>query len=66
MKIVIANVPHVILAAALLAAVLQVLQEGKRQLEGGGVPLVNWLWRSARWLYGGYFAYTAVMIGRTL
>ena len=28
--------------------------------------VTDWLWRIARWLYGGYFIYTAVVIGRTL
>jgi len=64
MKIVFAVLPHLIIAVALLGVVLQIFRFGEPQHRMA--TFTDWLWRTARWLYGGYFIYTAVMIGRTL
>src|ERR1700742_718286 len=66
MKIVLAVLPHLIIAVALLGLVLQILRFGETSRTSGTAPATHWLWKIARWLYGGYFIYTAVMIGRTL
>lgn len=64
MKIVIAVLPHVIIAVALLGAVAPLFAAATPQR--ASTVIADWLWRIARWLYGSYFIYTAVMIGRTL
>lgn len=64
MKIVFAVLPHVIIAVTLLGAVVPLFAAATPQR--ASTVITDWLWRIARWLYGGYFIYTAVMIGRTL
>jgi hypothetical protein len=66
MKIVFAVLPHLIIAVALLGLVFQIFRFGETRRAPGMATVIDWLWRIARWLYGGYFIYTAVMIGRTL
>ena len=66
MKIVFAVLPHLIIAVALLGLVFQIFRFGETRRAPGMTTVTDWLWRFARWLYGGYFIYTAVMIGRTL
>lgn len=66
MKIVLAVLPHIIIGAALLGLVFEIFRSGETRRALGAATVTDWLWRIARWLYGGYFIYTAVMIGRTL
>ena len=66
MIIVFAVLPHLIIAVALLGVVLQIFRFGEPQRALRIATFTHWLWRIARWLYGGYFIYTAVMIGRAL
>jgi uncharacterized membrane protein YkvI len=66
MKIVLAVLPHLIIGAALLGLVFQIFWFGETRRALGMAAVTDWLWRVARYLYGGYFVYTAVMIGHTL
>lgn len=66
MKMAVSILPHLILAAAFLGLLLQTLQIAEVRRASGKATITEWLWRVARWLYGGYFIYTAVMIARTI
>lgn len=58
-----ALLPYFILAAAALGMLLQSTRWGPRL---AGVTIADWLWRTARWLYGGYFLFVAAMVVRML
>ena len=60
-----ALLPYLILAAAALGMLLQSPRLGVEGRLAGANPS-DWLWRAARWLYGGYFLFVAVMVVRML
>ena len=61
-----AMLPYLIIAVAALAMVSQSarMPEPRRRLAGATAP--DWLWRTARLLYGGYFLFVAGMVVRML
>jgi len=62
----VALLPYLILAAAALAMLLQSQPLGLEGRRLAGASASDWLWRAARWLYGGYFLFVAVMVVRML
>lgn len=58
--------PHLIIAVALIGLFEQFSRVSKTQGSNGSATSTDWIWRIVRWLYGGYFIYTSVMIARTL
>lgn len=66
MKVVLAVLPHLVVAVAFLGLIMQALLI-REHPRGTRVAMITaWIWRIVRWLYGGYFIYTSVMIARTL
>lgn len=61
-----ALLPHLIFAAAALGMLLQSTQLANQRPFLAGATIADWLWRTARWLYGGYFIFVAVMVVRML
>jgi hypothetical protein len=62
----VALLPYLILAAAALGMLLQSPRFGLKGSRLAGATPSDWLWRAARWLYGGYFLFVAVMVARML
>jgi hypothetical protein len=58
--------PYLIVAVAVLGLLLEALGLGDARRRMAGATPVDWAWRGARWLYGGYFLFVAVMVGRML
>jgi hypothetical protein len=56
--------PYLILAVTLLGMLLQ--SRLARAGRVAGATPAEWLWRAARWLYGGYFLFVALMVVRIL
>ena len=61
-----ALLPYLILAAAALALLLQSPRLAGAGRRLAGATAADWLWRAARWLYGGYFLFVAAMVVRML
>ncbi len=58
--------PYLILVTAALGLLLQSPRRGDAERRVAHASLADWLWRAARWLYGGYFLFVAVMVARML
>ena len=58
--------PYLIIVVAMLGMLSQSTRiiGPAHRLVGAATP--DWLWRIARWLYGGYFLYVAILIGHML